>query len=215
MSTIDYIPPERDLEFYPAPPPVSTNPGPAWILEIGPGKGEFLLHSAQSTPQKNFVAVEIKKGRFLRISEKAKRLELNNLYMIRGDARECLPRIFPPNSFERIYILFPDPWPKKRHAKHRLLKPRLVSLLADLLQENGEVVSATDAGYYSEQIVEAFATHGGFIQEAIPSPFSTYFQKKWEKLGRPINYWSFKKNSTAKDKAMGSAASPSLSSEKG
>ncbi len=193
MSTIDYIPPERDLEFFPAPPPVSTRGASSWVLEIGPGKGEFLLHSAQSAPQKNFVAVEIKKGRFLKISEKAKRLELNNLYMIRGDARECLPRIFPPGSFEQIYVLFPDPWPKKRHAKHRLLKPRLVSLLGDLLQENGEVISATDAGYYSEQIVEAFATHGGFAQEAITSPFSTYFQKKWEKLGRSIDYWRFKK----------------------
>ena len=190
MSTPDYIPPPKELHFLPAPPPLEQAAQP-WVLEIGPGKGEFLLNQASTQPHLQFVGLEIKKGRFERIAKKAEKLELKNLYMVRGDARECLPRLFRPSTFEKIYILFPDPWPKSRHAKHRLLKPRLINHLGELLKEKGEVYSATDAGFYSEQIVESFAEAGGFNCEAITSLYPTYFETKWKAMGRKINYWKF------------------------
>lgn len=194
MSTIDYIPPPRPLRFYPKAPPVEESPpGQRWVLEIGPGKGEFILHQAQEHPQINFVAIEIRRYRFEKISKKIERLELKNLFMIQGDARECLPRLFPENFFESIYVLFPDPWPKKRHAKHRLLKPRLIKQLRGFLKAGGEIYNATDAGFYSEQIVAAFDEAGGFTRRAIPSPFPTYFEQKWIQAGRSIDYWKFVK----------------------
>jgi tRNA (guanine-N7-)-methyltransferase len=192
MSTTDYIPPERPLLFHPKIPPVDgPRPPKGWILEIGPGKGELLLSLAQENPQTNFLAVEYKKARFLRIARRIDRLELKNLFIVYGDARECLSRLCPDNFFEKIYVLFPDPWPKKRHIKHRLLKPRLVNQLRCLLKDGGEVINATDAGFYSEQIIAAFDEVGGFQREAIYSPYPTYFEKKWRGLGRDIDYWRF------------------------
>jgi tRNA (guanine-N7-)-methyltransferase len=194
MSTKDYIPPPKDLEFWPQPPPFEeATPDQVWVLEIGPGKGEFVLHQAQENPRTIFTGVEIKRGRFEKIAKKAELFRLSNLYIIHGDARECLPRVFRPKLFDRIYILFPDPWPKTKHAKHRLIKLRLINELKYILKEKGEVYSATDAGYYSEQMTHAFREAGGFHCEAIPSLFPTYFETKWKALGRKIDYWKFVK----------------------
>jgi len=192
MSTNDYIPPENPLKFHPAPPPLdSAVDGREWVLEIGPGKGEFILDQAQNHPKKIFVAVEYKHKRFKKISARIDRLELTNLFLIYGDARECLPRMFPRNFFSSIYILFPDPWPKKRHAKHRLIKPRLAEQLKEFLQPGGAIINATDAGFYSEEIVAAFDEVGGYQKQAIASPYPTYFEQKWIQDGRKINYWKF------------------------
>ncbi len=194
MSTADYIPPPNPLQFFPEPPPVAQNhPGHPWVLEIGPGKGELILNQAQECPEINFAAVEIRRGRFEKIAKKIEGLGLKNLFLVHGDARECLPRIFPEGIFEKIYVLFPDPWPKKRHAKHRLFKPRMVGEMRNLMKEKGSVLSATDAGFYSEQIVAAFSEAGGFQCQPIPSPFPTYFENKWKALGREIEYWKFTK----------------------
>jgi tRNA (guanine-N7-)-methyltransferase len=194
MSTTDYIPPDRPLLFHPETPPIkSSKPPQGWVLEIGPGKGELLLSLAQANPQTHFIAVEYKKSRFNKIAARIDRLQLKNLFLVYGDARECLPRICPENFFEKIYVLFPDPWPKKRHIKHRLLKPRLVNQLRTFLKEGGEIINATDAGFYSEQIVAAFDEVGGFHREAITSPYPTHFEQKWRDLGRDIDYWCFTK----------------------
>jgi len=197
MPTADHIPPPKDLLFLPAPPPLELySNGNARVLEIGPGKGEFLLHQAAQAPSSLFVGLEIKKRRFEKIALRAGNLELKNLFMVRGDARECLPRIFPAGSLDRIYVLFPDPFPKKKQAKHRLLKVRLIQQLWELLKGKGEVYSATDASFYSDQIVECFDQAGGFRMEAIESLYPTYFETKWKKLGRKIDYWKFTKLET-------------------
>lgn len=195
MSTTDYIPPAHPLLFHPRKP--DFHPGDRWILEIGPGKGEFLLHLAGENPKINFLAVEYKKARFNRILKRIDRLDLKNCFLVYGDARECLERLCPNNFFEKIYILFPDPWPKKRHIKHRLLKPRLVTQLGGLLKEGGEILNATDAGFYSEQIVSVFDEVGGFQREPMISPYPTHFETKWKDLGRSIDYWRFTKTPAA------------------
>ena len=191
MSTKVYVPPPKELSFLPSEPPLKTE-GPL-VLEIGPGKGEFLLHLAQAEPKTTFVAVEIRRGRFEKIAKKAANLKLANVYLVLGDARECLTRLFKPALFDRIYILFPDPWPKRRHSKHRLLKPELLAHLRDYLKPGGAIYNATDAGFYSEEIVAAFEEVGGFKREAIESLYPTYFEKKWKAMGREIDYWRFVK----------------------
>jgi len=194
MATKIYIPPPMDLEFKPGPPRLEEEPGARRVLEIGPGKGEFLLHLAANQPSTQFIGIEVRRGRFEKIAAKAERLDLSNLTMIRGDARECLPRLFHPGIFDQVYVLFPDPWPKKRHSKHRLLKSSLIRQLWEYLKEDGEVFSATDAGFYSDEICVAFAEAGGFKREAIDSLYPTYFETKWKNLGREIQYWKFKKH---------------------
>ncbi len=191
MSTKVYIPPPKELEFAPSPPPLEPT-GPL-VLEIGPGKGEFLLHLAEQEPKTTFVAVEIRRGRFTKIAKRAAARQLGNVFLVLGDARECLTRLFRPGLFDRIYVLFPDPWPKRRHSKHRLLKPELLAHLRDFLKPGGSIYNATDAGFYSEEIVSAFEEVGGFRREAIASLYPTYFEKKWKALGREIDYWKFVK----------------------
>jgi len=190
-----------DLQFLPGPLQWDESKTQR-VLEIGPGKGEFLLHLSQCYPEKQFVGLEIKRGRFERIAGKAVKLELGNLTMVRGDARECLPRLFSPGTFDQIYVLFPDPWPKSRHSKHRLLKDSLIRQLWELLKDQGEIFSATDAGFYSDEICAAFSVAGGFCREAIQSLFPTYFEKKWKALGKEINYWKFTKLSEAKEQRL-------------
>jgi len=194
MSTELYIPPPQPLEFLPCPIGPETWDGDAEkVLEIGPGKGEFLLHLAAEQPRTKFIGLEIKRGRFERIAKKASNRKLENLFMVRGDARECLPRLFTGPTFERIYVLFPDPWPKHKHAKHRLLKPIIIKHLHSILKDKGEIYSATDAGFYSDQILKAFEEAGGFSRAAIESLFPTYFETKWKSMGREIQYWKFTK----------------------
>jgi len=163
------------------------------VLEIGPGKGEFLLHLAEQEPKTTFIAIEIRGGRFAKIGKRADSRALKNFHMIHGDARECLTRLFRPALFERIYVLFPDPWPKRRHSKHRLLKPELLAHLREFLKPGGAIYNATDAGFYSEEIVSAFEEVGGFERHRIESLYPTYFEKKWKALGREIDYWKFVK----------------------
>jgi len=191
MSTKVYIPRPKELEFLPSPPPLDI-PGPL-VLEIGPGKGEFLLHLAEQEPDTTFVAVEIRRGRFAKIAKRAAARGLKNVFLVLGDARECLTRLCRPGLFERIYVLFPDPWPKRRHSKHRLLKPELLAHLRDYLKPGGAIYNATDAGFYSEEIVAAFEEVGGFEKQAIESLYPTYFEKKWKAMGRAIDYWKFVK----------------------
>ncbi len=196
MSTKVYIPRPKDLQFLPTAPTIEENLDQTWNLEIGPGKGEFILSMAESHPEQNFVAIELKRGRFERIARRAENRELKNLYVILGDARECLYRLFQPKLFQKIYILFPDPWPKNKHAKHRLLKPELIRQLKEFLKPNGEIFCATDAGDYSEEIVSAFEVVGEFEKNRIDSLYPTYFEKKWQAAQRKIDYWNFKKIAT-------------------
>jgi tRNA (guanine-N7-)-methyltransferase len=162
------------------------------ILEIGPGKGEFILSLAQQYPQTRFLGVELKKGRYLKLAQKIHTHQLTNLFLVWGDARECLPRLLPEGAIDRVFILFPDPWPKSRHAKHRLLNHIFINDLRYILKPNGEVYSATDAGEYAAEICESFAS-GHFDCEPIDSPYPTYFEKKWKALDRQIQYWRFTK----------------------
>ncbi len=148
---------------------------------------------ALENPQAQFIGLELKKRRFEKIAKRASALKLNNLFMVRGDARECLPRLFGPGHLDRIYILFPDPWPKLRHAKHRLINSLIIKQLHNFLKNKGEVFCATDAGYYSAQICATFDQAGGFIRSPTESPYPTYFEQKWKALGRSIDYWRFVK----------------------
>lgn len=194
MSTQDYQPLPQKIFFFPKPPDLVQNSSQKWALEIGPGKGEFILDQAKKHSEINFIALEIRRFRYDKIAKKAQKMGLKNLYLVRCDARECLPRLFREHFFERIYILFPDPWPKKRHAKHRLFKPRLINLLERILKVKGEVYFASDAKFYAEEMHELFMQNKNFTAEPSQSLFPTYFESKWKDEGRECYYWKFIKN---------------------
>ncbi len=165
------------------------------ILEIGPGRGDMLLWLAGQHPEKRFVAVELMVSRYKKLIRRIERLGLTNLRLIRGNARLVLPKFFSTPCFERIYILFPDPWPKERHSFHRLLSVEILILLSSLMKENGELIFATDHAPYAEWVVRN-AEHVDTVRNLgtpfstdsalIPNPDRTYFEKKWREEGRDI-----------------------------
>ena len=163
------------------------------ILEIGPGNGEFLRAQARAFPSKRFVAIELKTSRFRSLVAMVQRESFTNVLLIHADAR-ILPQYFPEGSFEKIYVLFPDPWPKPSHAFRRLLTAPFLQMLAKRLQEGGELVLATDVQEYAEWADQNAAripqlrkadpeqTAGGILT---PAP-QTSFDRKWRSQGKQI-----------------------------
>ena len=124
------------------------------ILEIGFGMGAATAQIAASQPEKDFLGVEVHTpgvGALMRLLDLG---QLNNVRIVQHDAVEVLNHMIAPASLDGIHIYFPDPWPKKRHHKRRLIQPPLVSLLASRLKPGGYLHLATDWQEYAEWMLE-------------------------------------------------------------
>jgi tRNA (guanine-N7-)-methyltransferase len=121
----------------------------AVAVEIGPGRGEFLLASARRDPERNFFAIEHSMSRTREVAERLARAGVANARVIAGDA-SCLIELFPPASVTAFHVLFPDPWWKRRHQKRRLWTPRFVAALRCALLPGGTVQLITDVPDYFE-----------------------------------------------------------------
>ena len=124
----------------------------AYVLEIGFGNGESLAQMAQNHPQLNFLGVEVHRpgvGHLLRILKDS---VISNVRVVCHDAIEALQTPLRTALFQQISIFFPDPWPKKRHHKRRLIQPEFANLLRSRLTTDGVLHCVTDCDDYSEQI---------------------------------------------------------------
>lgn len=136
-------------------------------VEIGIGKGRFLLAAAEARPDVRYLGVEWA-NKYLRIAEaRALKRGLRNVRFVRADARELLASAIPPASVGAYYVFYPDPWPKKRHLKRRLIRPETAGLFVRTLQPGGALHVATDHEGYWRQIVETLDGHEGF--ERVPA----------------------------------------------
>lgn len=124
------------------------------MLEIGPGMGETTSQLAHAAPELNYVAVEVYEAGLGQLMLRADRLELTNLRLLHGDAVVLLTNHVAPNSLHGVRIFFPDPWPKKRHHKRRLIQPPFVRLVAERLEPGGTLHMATDWEHYAEQMLQ-------------------------------------------------------------
>lgn len=182
----------RELQFFPVQPDTVT----ADYIEIGPGRGDFLLDMAASYPTNRFVAVEMGGRRFRKLSERIDKARLTNVLLIRGDARVVLPRFISSGSISRLFVLFPDPWPKRRQAHNRLLTAEFISLLADTIRTGGELFHATDVREYAEWVAENCRTVGrlqlgtpAIVDSAPVAEYRpSYFEQKWRAEGKSIYY---------------------------
>ncbi len=121
-------------------------------LEIGSGKGRFLLELAVAHPERNLLAVE-RAAKYHRLcSDRAARRGLTNVRLVRTTAEDLLFRLVEPGSVANLYVLFPDPWPKKRHHKRRLFAPEVVDAMVDALRPQGRLLVKSDHGEYAEVI---------------------------------------------------------------
>lgn len=179
---------KRELEYFPHRPESPDYD----ILEIGPGTGDFLMHLAETHPEKKILGVELGRARFIRIRERLEKREISNVTLVHGDARALLNKDLATARFERIYVLFPDPWPKTRHAHQRLLSREFVDTLLPTLRPGGNFILITDVKDYATWAQKNLASfpemsnahpQDGFA--AIPTEIiPTFFAKKWQQLGR-------------------------------
>jgi len=150
------------------------------VWELGCGHGHFLTAYAQSHPEELCVGVDIVGERIERANRKRNRAHLNNLHFIQADARLFLETLPAGTTFAKIFILFPDPWPKLRHHKHRIMQPSFLSRLASRVGEGARLYFRTDFGPYFEDTRRVLAPHPRWelIDEPWPFEFETVFQSR-------------------------------------
>src|SRR5258706_1484787 len=126
-------------------------------VELGSGDGSFLVDYARLRPEHNFIGVERLLGRIRKLDRKARRGALANVRGVRIESSYFLEYLLPPNSATALHIYFPDPWPKRKHRRHRLVNERFPALAWQALAPGGKVYLRTDDQDYFEQMVAGFA----------------------------------------------------------
>jgi tRNA (guanine-N7-)-methyltransferase len=157
------------------------------IVEIGFGNGEALATMAAASPDEDFIGIEVHEPGVGHCLLRIEALELANVRLVRHDAIEVLQRQLAPGSLAGVHLFFPDPWPKKRHHKRRIVQPDFVALVADRLAAGGILHVATDWPEYADHIAAVVAASGRFspADPASGRP-RTRFQARGERLGHPI-----------------------------
>lgn len=137
-------------------------------VELGSGDGSFVVGYAAAHPECNILAVERLLGRLRKIDRKGQRLKLGNLRAMRVEAGYLMEYLLPPNSARAVHVYFPDPWPKRKHRKNRLINARFTELALRVLQPGGIVYLRTDDPDYFAQMVEVFGANPRFSPCPIP-----------------------------------------------
>jgi tRNA (guanine-N7-)-methyltransferase len=158
------------------------------VVELGSGDGSFLVDYAKQNPGDNYIGVERLLGRIRKLDRKARRVGLANLRGIRIESSYFVEYLLPPGSALALHIYFPDPWPKRKHRRHRLINERFPALARQALASGGKVYLRTDDQDYFEQMVGVFAASQAFrLSETPPelSALTTDFERGF--LSRGIN----------------------------
>ena len=162
------------------------------IIEIGFGNGEILIDSALRNPDDNFIGIEVYESGIgqclIHLSEK----KLSNVRLINEDAKDILNHSFKDQAIDQINIFFPDPWPKKKHHKRRLINQEFILLIGKKLKKNGCINIATDWDDYAEQIIDVFNKSNLFKKtNNLRLNLETKFEKRGLKLGHKIQKFTF------------------------
>jgi tRNA (guanine-N7-)-methyltransferase len=137
-------------------------------VELGCGDASFLVEYARRNPEKNFIGIERLLGRIQKLDRKGRRAGLANLHGVRIESSYFLQYLLPPRSAVALHIYFPDPWPKKKHRKHRLIGENFPALARAALASGGVVYLRTDDADYFRQMTEVFAASGEFQKVETP-----------------------------------------------
>ncbi|MEE9442193.1 MAG: hypothetical protein V3V99_05955 [candidate division Zixibacteria bacterium] len=197
MKTFPYeFEARKEIQFYPNRPDDFS----AHSLEIGPGRGDFLLSVAGKYPDRKFATIELGKRRYYKMIPRIEKKGLSNIILINGNARIVINEYFDNALFDKIYILFPDPWPKKRHIPHRLMSIEFLRLIMGLLKPGGHLYSATDYWPYAIWAADNLKQIGRLRSEgkplftdidAIDDYSPSFFENKWRDEGRAIYYMKY------------------------
>lgn len=176
------------------------NTNPVYV-EYCSGNGTWIAKKAQEEPSCNWVAIEMKFERVRKIWSKIKNLKLDNLFIICGEGLTITSRYFDDEAVDKVFVNFPDPWPKKRHAKHRIIQPPFTNEVNRILKDKGEFTVVTDDPTYSEQICEVLQGSSNY-KSIYPSPHyatelegygTSFFDQLWREKGKTIRYHQYLK----------------------
>ena len=155
-------------------------------VELGCGDASFLVEQARRQAERNFIGVERLLGRLRKLDRKGRRAGVTNLRGVRIESAYFLEYLLPPRSVSVLHIYFPDPWPKKKHRKHRLINERFPQLACTALAPGGTVYLRTDDEDYFQQITEVFGAAPGFGPIETPGELKgllTDFEKEFRARG--------------------------------
>lgn len=141
-------------------------------VELGSGDGSFLVEHARRNPDRNFLGVERLLGRIRKMDRKTRRAGLFNLRGVRIESAYFLEFLLHPASAAALHIYFPDPWPKRKHRRFRLINEQFPGLAARALQPDGVVYLRTDDADYYEQMVAVFGASSRFVPVQTPAGLS-------------------------------------------
>ncbi|WP_407942586.1 tRNA (guanosine(46)-N7)-methyltransferase TrmB [Micromonospora globbae] len=183
------------------------------VLEIGSGMGETTAAMAGADPDRDYLAVEVHTPGIANLLDLVERHGLRNVRVARGDALELVRRL-PAGSLDAVHVFFPDPWPKARHHKRRLIQPAHVALLRSRLAPGGTIHCATDWAEYAEAMRETLDadpelvnTHDGFAPRPAHRPV-TKFERRALLAGRPVADLIYRRTPAGQPAGPASPAGP-------
>ncbi|MBE06469.1 MAG: tRNA (guanosine(46)-N7)-methyltransferase TrmB [Verrucomicrobiaceae bacterium] len=190
FSPSDYFAKLKKSEIFP-------NPERPLEIDLGCGDGSFLIDLAVHFPSKNFLGVERLLGRVRRACRRSQKEGLQNLKVLRLESSYTIEWLLPDHCASRVHLLFPDPWPKKKHHKRRLVSEEFCTSLVRVLEPNGEFLFKTDHQEYFEESMSVLNSCP-LLKETRWDPDFYYpqtdFEKLWAEQGKIIYYARFKSN---------------------
>jgi tRNA (guanine-N7-)-methyltransferase len=155
-------------------------------VELGSGDGSFLANYAALHPKRNFLGIERLLGRLRKLDRKGRRAGLSNLRAVRIESAYLVEYLLPPQSVSALHIYFPDPWPKRKHRKNRLVNARFPEIAAAALAPGGGVFLRTDDADYFSQMTEVFGSNAMFKPVETPEELAavvTDFERTFQARG--------------------------------
>lgn len=167
------------------------------LIEVGFGNGDFLVHLAQKRPDAIIYGIEMSHTCVEKALSRVKLHDLTNVRLLSGDARFLVRECFADSSVERIYMSFPCPWPKERHARRRVTSTAFSGALASVLAVGGVFEMATDEGWYADEAARILGAHAALslVERRLNfrREITTKYERKWLEMGKDIHHLYFKK----------------------
>lgn len=168
------------------------------FVEIGFGNGEFLEYLGRAYPDTLVVGVEVSQWCAVKGARRVMSAGLGNVRILHGDARFLLRRCFEPESVSKVFMNYPCPWPKSRHAQRRVTVPLFADLLNFLLTPGGSLELATDVDWYAAECASVMKNSGAFDVEPVVTnpqrPYVTKYERKWKAMGKDTWLLTVRKN---------------------
>ena len=173
---------------------------PDLVVEVGFGRGEFLLESARDRPDRCFLGIDLSYKRVLKFARRLARTEVTNIRLVEARAESVIQEALRVGGVSEFWVNFPDPWPKERHARRRFFQPANMARLCDRLRLAGRLIAVTDDVLYAEQIHLVLGAEPGLVNvyprdwlDANPGRRQTAYEREWRAEGRRMHFFEYRK----------------------